>query len=62
MPSTARLLRFADEDDAGEEIQRAIAMNQKLRERELLTGGLKRIEKAALSTELRFQSCETRSA
>jgi predicted RNA polymerase sigma factor len=35
--------------EAREEIQRAIAMTQNLREQELLTERLKQIEKAALS-------------
>ena len=36
--------------EAREEIQRAIAMTQNLREQELLTERLKQIEKAAQST------------
>jgi RNA polymerase sigma factor (sigma-70 family) len=45
----ALLMKVGRLSEAREEIQRAIAMTQNLRERELLTGRLKQIENAALS-------------
>jgi RNA polymerase sigma factor (sigma-70 family) len=44
------LMKLGRFTEASEEIQRAIAMTQNLREQELLTERLKQIEKAALST------------
>jgi len=44
------LMKMGRFTEARQEIQRAIAMTQNLREQELLTDRLKRIEKAALST------------
>ena len=44
------LMKMGRFTEAREEIQRAIAMTQNLREQELLTERLKQIEKAALST------------
>jgi len=43
------LMKMGNFPEAREEIQRAIAMTKNLREQELLTEKLKRIEKAALS-------------
>jgi RNA polymerase sigma-70 factor, ECF subfamily len=43
------LMKMGRLSEAGEEIQRAIAMTKNLRERELLANRLKRLEKVAFS-------------